>query len=89
LEWDAAGFVAVDDDDEDDEDDEEEDDEEDCFFAAKGGLLDFFSEELSLSVEENEDIFLCFKREQCTQYRCANARPKKLNGKVNGTGVIF
>jgi hypothetical protein len=68
LEWDAAGFVAVDDDDEDDEDDEEEDDEEDCFFAAKGGLLDFFSEELSLSVEENEDIFLCFKREQCTQY---------------------
>ena len=49
--------MAVDDDDDDEEDDEDEDDEEDCFFAAKGGLLDFFSEELSLSVEENEDIF--------------------------------
>ena len=80
--------MAVDDDEEDDEDDEEEDDEEDCFFAAKGGLLDFFSEELSLSVEENEDI--CFVLQTTTVHAISMCQrtTKKLNGKVNGTGVF-
>ena len=68
--------MAVDEEEEDDEVDDE-DDEEDCFF--KGGLLDFFSvglEELSLSVEGNEDICCASNGRQCTQYRCANARRK-------------